>query len=368
MGPRPSVAENKYTYATPGAPTNQFRPRHAVDRSHTSPPPPPNAPRGRPIRNRLHGALEPNPASMWAPRIPLPHMSLGRAIPRPSRTTPPQPKGPPPPLSPKGKKNTKRTQSHTHPDPFPAKATPRPHHHHHHLLLPPPPPRPSMAKTRKAAAAPPPPPPPPPAETPARRKGKKKGRPSLLDLQRRSLRLQAQNPSPAPSPSRRDANQSDEDDDGVGSGGRRRQKRLKSVLSSSGGGEVGRAPPLLPVAPIFRNLPEVFGGLPEERRGGFLPWDTRRCGCRSGWICDFGIFLRGVGFVVRLALVVGNLAGGGDQCDCGSGTWGFLASWRALLFLGGFGFLFGFPMESGSRDLDPVSALILSIEGNSTRI
>ncbi|KAF2937114.1 uncharacterized protein [Oryza sativa Japonica Group] len=99
-----------------------------------------------------------------------------------------------------------------------------------------------MAKTRKAAAAPPPPPPPPPAETPARRKGKKKGRPSLLDLQRRSLRLQAQNPSPAPSPSRRDANPSDEDDDGVGSGGRRRQKRLKSVLSSSGGGEDDEAP------------------------------------------------------------------------------------------------------------------------------
>ncbi|KAF0911047.1 hypothetical protein E2562_005434 [Oryza meyeriana var. granulata] len=91
-----------------------------------------------------------------------------------------------------------------------------------------------MAKTRKAAAAPPPPPPP-PAETPSpQRKRKKKGRPSLLDLQRRSLRLQAQNPSPAPSPSRRDPNPSDEDDDGVGSG-RRRQKRLKSVLS--GGGE-----------------------------------------------------------------------------------------------------------------------------------
>ncbi|CAN6290794.1 unnamed protein product, partial [Urochloa humidicola] len=53
---------------------------------------------------------------------------------------------------------------------------------------------------------------------------------SLLDLQRRSLRLQAQNPSPAPSPSRRDPNPSDDDEDGAGSG-RRRQKRLKSVLS-----------------------------------------------------------------------------------------------------------------------------------------
>lgn len=132
MGPRPSVAENKYTYATPGAPTNQFRPRHAVDRSHTSPPPPPNAPRGRPIRNRLHGALEPNPASMWAPRIPLPHMSLGRAIPRPSRTTPPQPKGP---LSQREKIPNARKATRT-----PTRSQPRP-----------PPP------------APPPPPPPPPA-------------------------------------------------------------------------------------------------------------------------------------------------------------------------------------------------------------
>ncbi|OEL29267.1 hypothetical protein BAE44_0009710, partial [Dichanthelium oligosanthes] len=72
---------------------------------------------------------------------------------------------------------------------------------------------------------------PPPAETPSpQRRRKKKGRPSLLDLQRRSLRLQAQNPSPAPSPSRRDPNPFDDDEDGAGSG-RRRQKRLKSVLS-----------------------------------------------------------------------------------------------------------------------------------------
>ncbi|KAG8095614.1 hypothetical protein GUJ93_ZPchr0013g36475 [Zizania palustris] len=123
------------------------------------------------------------------------------------------------------RKNTTRTQSHP-------------------LLSPtsPPPRRPPMAKTGKAGPPPPPPSPPPPlAETPSpQRRRKKKGRPSLLDLQRRSLRLQAPNPNPAPSPSRRDPNPSDEDEDGVGSG-RRRQKRLKSVLSGVGEDEAAAA-------------------------------------------------------------------------------------------------------------------------------
>jgi hypothetical protein len=133
------------------------------------------------------------------------------------------------------RKKNKRTQSHTHPDPFPGRG--------HHTTIPPPdlaapppssPLRPPMAKTRKP---PPSPPPPPAAETSSpQRRRKKKGRPSLLDLQRRSLRLQAQNPSPVDSPDRRDPNPSDDDDDGTGTG-RRRQKRLKSVLA--GGVKVG---------------------------------------------------------------------------------------------------------------------------------
>jgi hypothetical protein len=155
---------------------------------------------------------------------------------------------------PKGlRKKTKRTQSHTHPDPTRF----RPSHHR----LPRPrlaaaavvACRPPMAKTRMPAS-------PPPAETPTpQRRRKKKGRPSLLDLQRRSLRLQAQNPSPDPSPTRREPNPFDDDEDGTGSG-RRRQKRFKSVLS--GVVKVGG----LPISrQIFENCgvwgppPRVFG-------------------------------------------------------------------------------------------------------------
>jgi hypothetical protein len=132
---------------------------------------------------------------------------------------------------------TEREKNQTHAKPHAPRPVPS---RGHHTTIPPPdlaapppssPLRPPMAKTRK------PPPPPPAAETPSpQRRRKKKGRPSLLDLQRRSLRLQAQNPSPVDSPDRRDPNPSDDDDDGTGTG-RRRQKRLKSVLA--GGVKVG---------------------------------------------------------------------------------------------------------------------------------
>jgi hypothetical protein len=189
-----------------------------------------------------------------------------------------------------------------------------------------------MAKTRKPPTPPPPPPPPPPAETPSpqRKRGKKKGRPSLLDLQRRSLRLQAQSPEPAASsPPRRDPNPSDDDDDAGGGSGRRRQKRLKSVLS--GAGEVGPLL-LLPPAAILK-FPEVFHapgrGFARGTRGDAeLQWLDLR-------VWDF---FRGP-YLVRLALWRGNLAGGEITSArlCGKWQLGILSScffWAGLdLFL-----------------------------------
>ncbi|KAG6491233.1 hypothetical protein ZIOFF_052569 [Zingiber officinale] len=68
----------------------------------------------------------------------------------------------------------------------------------------------------------------------ATRKTKKKGRPSLLDLQRRSLRLQQQqqrDPSPDDDPRHRDAAAAvaDDDDDEESDQGRR-EKKLRLVL------------------------------------------------------------------------------------------------------------------------------------------
>jgi hypothetical protein len=192
-----------------------------------------------------------------------------------------------------------------------------------------------MAKTRK-------PPAPPAVETPSpQRRRKKKGRPSLLDLQRRSLRLQAQNPSPADSPARRDPNPSDDDDDGTGSG-RRRQKRLKSVLA--GGVKVGG---ILSCAKISK-FSEVWV-LPT----GFWPRDTRRCG----------------------TVVVGSVGSDffGGFLWYGSppwwGTWGeisgavpvavedFFCFLEGVVFLGGFGILFCFLRSSYDVGILTLSAL-----------
>jgi hypothetical protein len=181
-----------------------------------------------------------------------------------------------------------------------------------------------MAKTRK----PPPSPPAPPAEeTPSpQRRRKKKGRPSLLDLQRRSLRLQAQNPSPADSPARRDPNTSDDDDDGIGSG-RRRQKRLKSVLA--GGVKVGGHPLLRQNFDFFGGLGSPYGVLAARHAA------MRNC---SGWICGFRFFL--VCFCGTARLRGGESGGRSvELCQWPLRIFCFL---EGVAFMGGFGILFCF--------------------------
>lgn len=88
----------------------------------------------------------------------------------------------------------------------------------------------------------------------------------------------------------------------------------------------------------------------------------------------FFFFSGALPFVAARLAARGNLAGEGRSvCGCWS-EWLlriFSFSESAAAFLGGLGFFFllsCFLWESGSRDLDLVSALILSFEGNSMRI
>jgi len=96
-----------------------------------------------------------------------------------------------------------------------------------------------------AMSAPPPP-----------KRRKKKGRPSLLDLQKRSLRLEQQlqeqqqqkiKPQGRGRANRRGAGSADEDDDGPASGSGRREKKLRLVMGlHDGSAKVGapRSSPL----------------------------------------------------------------------------------------------------------------------------
>jgi len=89
---------------------------------------------------------------------------------------------------------------------------------------------------------------------PLPRRRKKKGRPSLLDLQKRSLRLeqqlQEQQQPQARRSNRRDpasADDEDDDDDGPASGSGRREKKLRLVMGLHDGSAKVGALPLLPL-------------------------------------------------------------------------------------------------------------------------
>lgn len=100
--------------------------------------------------------------------------------------------------------------------------------------------------------------PPPAAMSAPPRKRKKKGRPSLLDLQKRTLRLEKlQEPPPPPPPqprrsTRRNPAGLDSGDEGTAPGGRR-EKKLRLVMGlPDGSAKVGivRSPSPPPLYPI----------------------------------------------------------------------------------------------------------------------
>lgn len=98
---------------------------------------------------------------------------------------------------------------------------------------------------------------------------KKKGRPSLLDLQKRSLRLEQQQLPQGRRSNRRSAGSADEDDDGPASGSGRREKKLRLVMGlHDGSPKVGAPlPPLRPsldLSPIRPNSVDPARNLPNS--------------------------------------------------------------------------------------------------------
>jgi hypothetical protein len=125
------------------------------------------------------------------------------------------------------------------------------------------------------------------APQPPRRR-KKKGRPSLLDLQKRSLRLEQQlqeqqkqkQPQARRSVRRNPSDEDDDDDDGPASGSGRRERKLRLVMGlHDGSAKVGAplsSPPLpLDLSRIRANSADPGRNLPNS--GALPPGRVRIC-------------------------------------------------------------------------------------------